>query len=149
MDNTQLLTALRSLLLLWSEVTNHVVDRIRPNMFSPSVDGDTSKAVVLNVLDGTQLNTLDRTAAIIDATVEITIRAPLQTEADQIAEAIRTRNTTPSTGLDGYTGSAGAGFLMSAERRSFSSGAEVSDDGDETGNFLSVQVYQIQFKLGG
>ena len=138
---------IRSLLLLWSELTALVGERIRPNGFH-STDGDLA-SVMMELPDGRQLNVLDRKTAIIEATLILTVRAPLAGQAAQIAEVIRSRNTTPCTGLDGFSGSAGSGFILSCERMNFETGIEVDDDGDETGNFLHVQGFQILFKLGG
>ena len=147
MDNDDILTSIRSLLLLWDELTDFVDDRIRPDAFH-STD-ENLPALMLELTDGTQLNALDRTAAIVDASLQITVRAPLASQAAAIAEIIRSRNTDPSTGLDGYTGSAGSGTLLSAERQSFSNGKEIDQNGDETANYLSIQVYQLLFKIGG
>jgi hypothetical protein len=138
---------IRSLLLLWSDLTAIVGERIRPNGFH-STDGDLP-AVMMELPDGRQMNTLDRSEAIIDATLTLTTRAPLASDAASIAAIIRSRNTTPSTGLDGYSGSAGTGIIKSCERMSFETGIEVDDDGTETGNHLHVQVFQILFQLGG
>lgn len=146
-DNSDILTQIRALLLLWDPVTDIVDDRIRPEAFFS--DDENLPAIMLELTDGNQTNTLDRTASVIDATLQITARAPLATQAAAIAEAIRTKGQTPSAGLDGYTGSAGSGFLLSAERTSFGTGKEVDEDGNETSNYLSVQVYQILFKIGG
>jgi hypothetical protein len=145
--NADIITAIRSLLLLFDPLTDIVDDRIRPNAFH-STD-ENLPALMLELTDGTQQNVLDRSAAIIDATLEITVRAPLASDCSEIAEIIRSKNTDPSTGLDGYTGSAGSGLILSAERQSFHNGKEVDADGDETSNFLSIQVYQILFKIGG
>lgn len=138
---------IRSLLLLWENLTAIVVDRIRPNGFH-STDGDLP-AVMMELPDGRQMNTLDRGEAIIDGTLTLTVRSPLAGQAAQIAAIIRSRNTTPSTGLDGYSGSAGTGILKSCERVSFQTGIEVDDDGTETGNHLYIQTFQILFQLGG
>lgn len=145
--NEDILTSIRSLLLLWDELTDIVDDRIRPDAFH-STD-ENLPTLMLEVTDGTQLNVLDRTAAIVDCTLNITVRAPLAVQAAQIAEIIRSRGDDPSTGLDGYTGSAGSGTLLSAERQSFSNGKEIDQNGDETANYLSIQVYQLLFKIGG
>lgn len=142
-----LLKNIRSLLLLWSDLTAIVGERIRPNGFH-STDGNLP-AVMMELPDGRQMNTLDRSEAIVDATITLTTRAPLASEAADIAAIIRSRNTTPSTGLDGYSGSAGTGFIKSCERISFETGIEIDDDGTETGNHLHVQTFQILFQLGG
>jgi hypothetical protein len=146
-ENTDILTQIRSLLLLFDPVTNIVDDRIRPNGFHSTDENE--PALMLELIDGNQINPLDRTAVIVDGVLQITVRSPSATQAAEIAESIRTQGTNPSTGLDGYTGSAGSGFLVSAERVSFSTGKEVDEDGDETSNFISLQVYQILFKMGG
>lgn len=145
--NSDILTALRSLLLLWPEVTGIVDDRIRPNVFH-STDGNDA-ALRLELVDGNQTNFLDRSGACVDGVLQITARDPLATGAAELAEYVRSRGTNPSTGLDGYSGSAGSGNLLSAERVGFTTGREVDDDGNETGNFLFVQVFQILFAIGG
>lgn len=138
---------IRLLLLLWSDLTAIVGDRIRPNGFH-STDGDLP-AVMMELPDGRQMNTLDRSKAIIDATLTLTVRAPRASQAAEISAIVRSRNQTPSQGLDGYSGSAGTGVIKSCERMSFETGIEIDDDGTETGNHLHVQVFQILFQLGG
>lgn len=145
--NLDILTGIRSLLLLWSELTDIVYDRIRPESFH-STDAN-QPALMLELSEGTQQNFLERSSVVVDATLMVTVRAPLATQAAQIAEIIRTRNTKPSTGLDGYSGSAGSGYILGAERQSFSNGKELDTDGNETENYISIQVYQLLFQLGG
>lgn len=142
-----ILKNIRSLLLLWSDLTAIVGDRIRPNGYHSS-DGNLP-AVMMELPDGRQMNTLDRREAVIDSTLTLTVRAPEQSQAAEIAAIIRSRNQTPSQGLDGYSGSAGTGTIKSCERMSFETGIEIDDDGTETGNHLHVQVFQILFQLGG
>lgn len=145
--NSDILTAIRALLLLWDEVTDYVDDRIRPEAFHS--DDEQLAAVKLELTDGRQQNFLDRSAVLIDGVLMITCRSTNAATVNAIAEAIRSRNTDPSAGLDGYSGSAGTGTLLSAERTEFETGRELDEDGDETDNFLSVQAYQVLFKLGG
>lgn len=145
--NLDIVTCVRSLLLLWDDLTNVVGERIRPESFHSTDENE--PALMLELTEGSQQNFLERSSAVIDATLMITARAPLAAQVAEIAEIIRSRNTDPSTGLDGYSGSAGGGYILSAERQSFSNGKEVGQDGDETNNYISIQVYQVLFQLGG
>ena len=142
-----MLTGIRSLILLWSEVTDIVGERIRPNVLHSS-DGS-APSIKLELVSGSQQNFLDRSGCLIDGVLEVTSRSELASEAALVAEMVRSRGENPSIGLDGYSGSVGSGVLKSAERIDFDSGGELLDDGSESGLFVHIDRYQILFEIGG
>ena len=145
--NDQILTGIRSLLLLFEDLTDVVSDRITPNQFAS--DDQQQPSVMIELRECTQQNTLDRTSCLVTGTLVLTIRSKDDILCDQIAESIRSQNTSPSTGLDGYSGGAGDGELIGSERTDFDTSIVYDDDGDETDLYDSVQVYRIHYVIRG
>lgn len=143
--NHKILTSIRSLLMLFADLTASVSDRITPNQFAGADQQQPS--VMLELRDCQQQNTIDRSGCLITGTLVITIRTKDDLLCDQLAEIIRTNGTSPSTGLDGYSGSAGTGQLISAERTDFDTAIVFDDDGDETDLYDSVQLYRIHYAM--
>lgn len=146
-DNADIQTGLRSLLLLWEEVTALCAHRIRPDA-PTAIDGNETQ-VSIELSDGVQNNVLDRAVAFIQASVVLRIRSNDSQECRALAEAIRSRNLTPSEGLDGYQGPAGDCDIVECQRTGFSFGKVYDDDGDETDLYQSLQVYDVWYLIGG
>jgi len=144
--NHNILTGIRTLLMLFGDLTASVGARITPNQFAGA--DQQQPAVMLELRDCQQQNTIDRSGCLITGTLVITIRTKDDLLCDQLAEIIRSNGTVPSTGLDGYSGPAGTGQLLSAERTDFDTTIVYDDDGDETDQYDSVQIYRIHYAMG-
>lgn len=147
MANHDILTGVRSLLLLFPDLTDVVSDRIRPER-PHSEDGNLPQ-IILELPNADQDNVLDRSCALIRGELQVRIRSTDITQTNQLAEIIRTQNANPSEGLDGYAGTAGDGDIVQCERRGFSSGVVLDDDGDETDLYENLQVYDLWYLVSG
>lgn len=145
--NEMILKNIRDLLLLFESVTDEVSDRITPNQFA-GIDFQ-RPAIMIELRDCSQQNTLDRSACLVTGSLVITIRSKDDALNDRLAAGIRTQGTEPGTGLYGFSGVCGDGVLLSAERSDFDASIVFDDDGDETDLFDSIQVYRIHFELKG
>lgn len=145
--NDSILKSLRDLLMLFEALTDVVSDRITPNQFAG--DDHQQPAVMIELRDCQQANTLDRAACLVTGSLVLTIRSGDDALNDYLAGIVRTNGTTPGTGLDGFSGNCGDGVLLGCERSDFDASIVFDDDGDETDLFDSIQVYQIHFQLRG
>lgn len=145
--NESVLKNIRSLLLLFEDLTDVVSDRITPNQFGG--EDHQQPSVMLELRDCEQQNTLDRSACLVTGNLVITIRSMDDLLNDQLAEVIRTQNTDPASGLDGFSGPCGSGILLGCERSGFDTSIVFDEDGDETDLFDSVQMYRIHFQIRG
>ena len=145
-NNTNILAELRTLLLLWDEITDITDMRIRADGFAAN-DG-TDDVVMLEIIDGNQQNFIDEATPCMIADVLVTCRSTNETTRTQMAEAIRSRNTEPSTGLDGYRGSAGVGWIIQSNRTDTAAGKLYDQDGDETDFYEQRDVYRVMFRVG-
>ena len=97
---------LRTLLLTFSAVTDLVgtgdTARIRPERLHQD-DDDTEEAIIVQVDNIEHLNDLTGKGGRIFAYVTLVCRASTQALAEALAEAVRTNDTDPGTGLAGYT----------------------------------------------
>lgn len=144
--NADILTGVRSLLKTFPALTSAVGDRIRPNALHAD---DIAPAVILEIPKAEQDNCLDRDVALIRAELLVRVRSADKTQADLLAEVIRSQNTIPSTGLDSFAGEAGDCEIIQCERSEFSTDLLYDDDGDETDLYESIHVYQLWYLIGG
>jgi len=91
---------LRAALTGFSAVTAIVGARVWDEWFK----NDTVPAVVFEIDNEDQENTLVGTGGLIFADVNVICRANTRKAARALAEAVRINGTTPGTGLAGYTG---------------------------------------------
>lgn len=144
-DNRNILAEIRTLLLLWDEITDITDVRIRVDGFA--ADDGTNAAVMLEIVDGNQQNFTGEDTPCMIADVLVTCRSTNETTRTQMAEAIRSRNTDPSTGLDGYRGSAGLGWIIQSNRTDTAAGKLYDQDGDETDFYEQRDVYRILYRV--
>lgn len=134
-------TDIRSFLLTLPALTAIVGSRIRPDQRDES-DGD-QPAVIIEIADGQQFNDLQANGGLVQLDVIFRCLSHDVTESEAIGEAIRTNNTNPGTGLDGYEGIAGLGYIQSANRQSFNSDAVFDEEGQPTGEHEHSAFYSI------
>ena len=91
---------LRTALVGMTAVTEIVGARVWDEWFR----ADTLPAVVFEFDNEDQENTLAGTGGLIFANVNIICRAETRRESRLLSEAVRANNTTPGTGLAGYSG---------------------------------------------
>lgn len=145
--NEAILSAVRTRLMLQSALTDVVSDRITPNQFAGS--DLQNPAVMLELRDCQQTNTLDRSYCLVVGSLVITIRSKDDAQCDYLAGAIRANGTIPGTGLDGYSGTMGSATVLCCERTDFDQSIVFDEDGDETDLYDRVEVYRIHFQLRG
>lgn len=103
--------------------------RIRPDRLHQDED---LPAVVIEVDYEDHLNDLDGKGGLVYADVNVKCRAETKAVSRQLAEAIRTNDTDPGTGLAGYTGTAGdqtIGAVLEDETTGFRPAGDGSDRG--------------------
>ena len=138
-----LLTNIRTLLLAFSEVTSLVEDRIRPHA-ADSEDTDRD-LILLHLPDGDKDLLLDGKAGAFNADLVIQARSTNKARAAAIAAAIRTQNTDPSSGLDGYSGPAGTGEIIEASAVQISEFESDDDDADDNGFYYAETTFSIWY----
>jgi len=139
-----ILTDIRSLLLLMSDLTDVVGSRIRRE--GPEAADENDPVVILELPDGEQINTL-ADGGFCFADLVVRCRSTDIVEADAMAETVRTNNTDPSTGLDCFRGTAGNAAVIQCERTQFGTTELQDDDGDDSGVFESWAVYSIHYEV--
>jgi hypothetical protein len=144
-DNSNILAEIRALLLLWDEVTDLCDMRIRVDGFA--IDDGTEASVMLEIVDSNQMNFLEESRGCVTADVLVTCRCINETTRTELAEAIRSRNTDPTTGLDGYRGAAGNGWIIQSNRTDSAAGKLYDADGDETDFYEQRDLYRIMYRL--
>lgn len=144
-DNKNILAEIRTLLLLWDEITDVTDMRIRVDGFA--ADDGTLAAVMLEIIDANQQNFCGEDKPCMTADVLVTCRSTNETTRTQMAEAIRSRNVSPSTGLDGYRGSAGLGWIIQSNRTDTAAGKLYDQDGDETDFYEQRDVYRVLYRI--
>lgn len=106
---------LRDLLLTFDAVTAIVGSgadaRIRPDQLD---EADKTPAILIELQTIDHMNTLDGLGGLAKAMIHVTCLSEQKAKARQLCEAVRTNNTDPGTGLAGYTGAAGDGYIDSA-----------------------------------
>lgn len=137
-------TDLRSYLLTLSAVTALVDSRIRPDQRDES-DGELD-SIVIEIPNGEQFNDLDGHGGLVQLDVLVRCISHDVTRSEAIAEAVRTNGTDPGSGLDGYTGIAGLGFITQANRDTFSSDAIFDEEGQPTGEHEHAALYAVWFQ---
>lgn len=102
---------LRDLLLTFEAVTALVGQRIRPDELH---ENDSTPALLIELQTIVPQNTLDGLGGLAKASVHITALSDKKHVARTVQEAVRLNGTDPGSGLAGYTGDAGDGFIDSA-----------------------------------
>lgn len=133
--------AIRAKLLTLNAVTLLVGDKIRPDQLAQS---DRLPAILISVDEEEPQNDLDGHGGLVDATVTISAIDSNATRARQLAEAIRSNNTNPGTGLAGFTGLAGDVHIDAILNRK-SSDFLANDDGSEGGVFSIDSIYTVWY----
>ena len=134
---------LRSLLLTFDAVTALVGSRIRPDQLG---QGDELPAIVIELPDEEHHNDLSGVGGLASATVLITGISEDKTEARAIIEAVRINGTDPGTGLAGFTGGAGDGFIQAAVLERTRQRRVAEDDGSDDGWFEITAQYEIWYE---
>jgi len=138
---------LRTYLLTLSSVTDKVGTggdaRIRPDRLHES-DDESLQAIIIEANVDDPMNTLDGKGGLVYADVTLRCRATEKEDARSLAEAVRTNETDPGTGLAGYTGTAGSstiGAVLEDTRTTFT----MKDDGSDNGWYDVLANYVISF----
>jgi hypothetical protein len=127
--------ALRTFLLTLDAVTAWVgtgdTARIRPDKLEED-DDETEEHVILEVDNEEPQNDLTGKGGLVYADLTVRCRAATKSAARALAEAVRTNNTDPGTGLAGYHGTAGGltfDAVLEDQVVSFTPAGEGSDRG--------------------
>jgi hypothetical protein len=136
---------LRTALLSFSAVTALVGTsysaRIRPYRLQQD-DAGTSEHIIIEVDSVEHLNTLDGLGGRVYADVTLRCIAPTLARANTLAEAVRTNNTNPGTGLAGYSGTVN-GHQFDAVLMDESVNFVLSDDGRDEGYYSVLAGYNV------
>ncbi len=106
---------IRAYLLTLNALTQLVATRIRPDQ-RDEADG-LDDCVVIEIDSGEQFNDLAGDGGLVQLDVMFRCISRTALGAAAIGEAIRTNGTSPGSGLDGYEGSAGSGYLQATRQR--------------------------------
>lgn len=105
---------IRELLLTYGAVTAIVGEgsaaRIRPDDLA---EGDALPAIIIQVENEDHEHTLDATAGFANTTVKVICRAVQRQKSRDLADAVKTNGTDPSTGLDNFSCASFDGFCDS------------------------------------
>jgi len=125
--------SLRTYLLTLSAVTDLVgtgdTARIRPDRLH---EDDALPGIIIEVDNERPQNDLSGVGGLVYADVNIKCRAATKSGSRSLAEAIRTNNTNPGTGLAGYRGTAGSqtiGAVLDGMQTSYMPAGDESDEG--------------------
>lgn len=137
--------SLRDLLLTLSAVTDIVGTggsaRIRPDRLGQQ---DTRPGIMVEVDLEEPQNSLDGKGGLVYARVTISCRAVTKAVSRTLAEAVRTNNTDPGTGLAGYHGVAGSQEIDAVLEDTITS-FNSKDDGSDEGWYDTDALYVVSF----
>jgi hypothetical protein len=138
---------LRSLLLSWSEVTSLMTVNpqsgdypIRPERLHRS---DPLPAIEISQPDEVFEDDLAGDQSASESTVAISVICTDAAVANTLADAILTRNTTPKTGLMGFTGTAGTKYIDGVHVEKIHRGYAPLPDGNDSGEYVVAIVCKI------
>lgn len=134
---------LRDLLLTFEAVTALVGQRIRPDELHEK-DGTPALLIELQLID--HMNTLDGLGGLAKASVHVTALSERKSVARTVQEAVRLNGTDPGTGLAGYTGEAGNGFLDSATLQRTVCTFRPFDEGGDEGWHAVTGEYEVMYQ---
>lgn len=141
-----LLQDLRTLLLSLSAVTDLVgsgsAARIRPGNLS---EDDNEASIVLNIERLSRENDLEAEAGLVTADVAIDCYSKDVIEAWNLAEAVRTNNADPGTGLAGFDGTAGGTQIDASYKQDDQHESIFLLDGSDEVWHVVTARYLIQF----
>lgn len=132
--------AMRQMLLSLSAVTNQVGQTIRPDLLDR---GDDVPAILIQIEDESLHDDLDGRGGLVTATVIVEVLHTTRMGSRQLEQAVRTNNTDPGTGLQGYRGQVGTFFIDCASltrRRPFIVERETDEDRNWYGIACSYAV---------
>lgn len=136
---------IRTHLLTLSAVTALVgtgaTARIRPNKLEQD-DNGAIEHIIIEVDDETPANSLDGLGGLIYSDVTLRCQAPTLKRARALAEAVRTNNTNPGTGLAGCSVTVN-GHVMDAVLEDQQIGEDQNDDGSGNGTHIVFANYQL------
>lgn len=143
-------TNLRTLLLTFSGVTALTgtgdAARIRPDrLHKKDVIPDEGGGVIIEVDNERPQNSIDGLGGLVYADVNIICRAREKEIARTLAEAIRTNDTNPGTGLAGYTGTPVGGSKIDAVLEDMTTVFIPEVDGGDEGWYDVFCSYIVSF----
>ena len=141
-------SAIRQLLLGIPAVTSRVGNgdsaRIRPYVLDEKDDTELP-SVILEVNSDNLLQTLDGKEGRSMVSLLVHCRSKQLKQAHELAEAVRTGDTVPATGLAGYTGPAG-GLNIDAWRVRRTVSSVPIDDGSDTFIYTVTDAYMVTYQ---
>ncbi len=111
--------------------------------------GENADAVCIVVTEEFAESDLQGQSYLVNASLDVECYSRSRTKSRQIAEAVRSNNTDPGTGLAGFDGNSGKGAFTVLAWRGRSLGVEVSPSGEGTGRFVCTDSYEIQYTRAG
>lgn len=137
-----LIEDLRDFLLTRTAVTAIAGQRIRPGALAQR---DALPGIVLRVETQERMNDLSGEGGLVDAEVTVLAVSEDAVEAWRLAEAVRTNDTDPGTGLAGYTGAAGEGLLDSCVLESDEYDVVEKKEGSDEYWHIVASRYRVMF----
>lgn len=134
-------TALLSMSAVTALVGTSYSARIRPYRLQQD-DAGSNEHIIIETDNVDHLNTLDGLGGRIYADVTLRCIAPTLARANALAEAVRTNNTNPGTGLAGYSGTVN-GHQFDAVLESESVNFVPSDDARDEGYYSVLASYNV------
>jgi len=122
-------TFLKTLDAVTALVGGATAPRIRPDKLD---EGDVLPAIIIEVDDEDEQNTLDGLGGLVVADVNVKCRAGTKKVSRQLARAVRVNGTDPGTGLAGYSGVAGDQTIhavLEGKTTSYTPSGDGSDEG--------------------